>query len=91
MAPLFLDHLFLETQRLVWKTLEDIRNNVDVDTNVSILQGLIGKIYVFLHRYENMRDVYQDDSSAKARLGIIRDKFFTFLNTFYRNMLITKL
>lgn len=84
----FLDHLFVQTERIVWNILEDIRSDINTDTNVSLLHGLIGKIHIFLHRYENMRAVYRSDSSAFARLGIIRDKFYTFINTLYRNMVI---
>lgn len=86
----FLDHLYHETVRNLWKLLADIRAGIEIDTNVSVLQGLLGKINVFLHRYENMRNVYKSDSSAFARLGIIRDKYYTFLNTLYRDMVIDK-
>jgi hypothetical protein len=86
----FLDHLFHETERNIWEILQNIRDENNVDTNVSVLQGIIGKTYVFLHRYENMRNVYRTDSSAFARLGIIRDKFFTFLNTLFRDLAIPK-
>ena len=86
----FLDHLFHETERNIWFILKNVREGNNVDTNVSILQGIIGKTYIFLHRYENMRNVYKTDSSAFARLGIIRDKFFTFLNTLFRDLAIPK-
>ena len=84
----FLDHLFSETERNIWIILDDIRSGVNVDTNISVLQSLIGKTHVFLHRYEHLRSAYNSDSSAFARLGIIRDKFFAFLNALYRNMVI---
>ena len=86
----FLDHLFLESERNIYEILDNIRNGNNVDTNVSVLNGVISKIHIFLHRYEKMRNVYIQDSSAFARLGIIRDKFFTFLNTLFRNMVIPK-
>ena len=86
----FLDHLYTETVRNITLLLYYIRNSIEVDTNISVLQGLLGKIYVFLHRFENMRNVYKSDSSAFARLGIIRDKYFTYLNTLYRDMLLNK-
>jgi len=86
----FLNHLFCETERNIWAVLKEIRNDCDVDTNVSVLQGIVGKLYVFLHRYENMRNVYKTDTGAFAQLGIIRDKFFTFLFTLFRDMAIIK-
>lgn len=86
----FLDHLFCETERNIWTILSNIRSDVNVDTNVSVLQGTVAKLHIFLHRYENMRSVYKSDSSAFARLGIIRDKFYTFLNTLFRDMSIPK-
>lgn len=86
----FLDHLFNETARNIKEILEDIRNGNNVDTNVSVLTGIVGKIHIFLHRYENMRNVYKTDSSAFARLGIIRDKYYTFILTLYRDMVIPK-
>ena len=86
----FLDHLFTETENHIRFVLESIRTGKNVDTNISVLRGLISKINIFLHRYENMRGVYKSDSSAFARLGIIRDKFFTFLDTFFRDMAIPK-
>lgn len=84
----FLNHLFSEIEKKVRTILFNIRNGIDVDNNISILQGIVGKIFVFLHKYENMRSVYKSDSSAFARLGIIRDKFFTFMNTLFREMTI---
>lgn len=84
----FLDHLFSETERNIWNILADIRQNVNVDTNVCILQGLIYKIHIFLHRYENMRMTYKEDSDTFTRLGLIRDKFFTFLNALFRDIVV---
>jgi hypothetical protein len=86
----FLDHLFHETDRNIAIILGEIRSGVNVDTNISVLYKTIGKIYTFLHRYENMRNVYKKDSSAFARLGNIRDKFYTYLDTFFRNVLVVK-
>ena len=86
----FLDHLFSETERNIWFILKSIREEANVDTNVSLLQGTVYKLHIFLHRYENMRNVYKTDSSAHARLGIIRDKFGTFLNTLFRDMSVLK-
>ena len=65
----FMDHLFIETERNIWSILRNIREKSDVDTNVSVLQGTVAKLHIFLHRYENMRAVYKSDSSAFARLG----------------------
>ena len=86
----FLDHLFSESERRIWTVLEYIRIGKDVDKNVSVMRGIIGKMFVFLHRYDEMRKTYKNDSSAYARLGIIRDKYFTFLDTYFRDMAIPK-
>ena len=86
----FIDHLFYESQRNIKNIIFEIRSGINVDTNISILQGLISKINVFLHRYEIMREVYRTDSSAFAQLGIIRDKFYTHLHTFYRDLVLPK-
>ncbi|AYV85435.1 MAG: hypothetical protein Satyrvirus16_11 [Satyrvirus sp.] len=82
----FLDHLFSETERNIWEILGDIRTGKNVNKNISILQGTVSKIHIFVHRYEYMRNVYKTDSGAFARLGIIRDKFHTFLNTLFRDV-----
>jgi len=84
----FLDHLYYETERNIEIIINNIRVGNNIDTNISNLRGIIGKVYIFLHRYEIMRNVYKNDSSAFARLGIIRDKFYTFMDTFFRNMVI---
>lgn len=86
----FLDHLFAETERNIWIILADIRQGHNVDTNVCTLHGLVYKIHIFLHRYENMRSAYKEDSDVFTRLGLIRDKFFTFLNVLFRDMAVTK-
>ena len=84
----FLDNIFSEVTRNVSVILSEIRSGVNVDNNICILQGLICKIAVFLHNYETMRSVYKQDSSAYAQLGLNRDKFFMFLNTFFRDVTV---
>lgn len=82
----FLENLFSEVTRNVYVILSEIRNKVNIDNNIHILQGLIYKVSVFLHNYETMRVVYKSDSGAYSRLGINRDKFFMFLNTLFRDL-----
>ncbi len=83
---IFLGILFSEVTRNVYILLDEIRNKINVDNNIHILQGLVYKVSVFLHNYETMRIVYKSDSGAFSKLGIIRDKFFMFLNTLFRDL-----
>ncbi len=83
---IFLGILFSEVTRNVYILLDEIRNKINVDNNIHILQGLVYKVSVFLHNYETMRVVYKSDSGAYSKLGIIRDKFFMFLNTLFRDL-----
>lgn len=83
---IFLENMFSEVTRNVYILLGEIRNKVNVDNNIYMLQGLIYKISVFLHNYEKMRVVYKADSHTYSQLGLTRDKFFMFLNTFFRDV-----
>lgn len=85
----FLDHLFLETKRNTEDVLAQIRNGIDVDNNVSILENLVSNMVIFLHRYDIMKNVYKSDSGTYSRLGIIRNKFFTFRHSLFRNLAIS--
>jgi hypothetical protein len=82
----FLENMYSEVIRNVYILLGEIRNKVNVDNNIYMLQGLIYKISVFLHNYEKMRVVYKSDSHTYSQLGLTRDKFFMFLNTFFRDV-----
>ena len=86
----FLEHLHSETKRNVDDILKDIRNGINIDNNVCVLRGIVCKLAVFLHKYESMRTVYKSDSSAYARLGNNRDKFYVFLDTLFRDMTVPK-
>jgi len=85
----FLDHLFSETKRNTEIILSYIKNNTDVDNNVSILENMITNMVIFLHKYDIMKSVYKYDSGTYARLGIIRNKFFTFRHSLFRKMAIS--
>lgn len=82
----FLEKMRDEVEKHAYIMLNDIRNKNDINNNIYALQNLIYKVSAFLHNYETMRSVYADDSDAYARLGTNRDKFFMFLNTFFRDM-----
>ena len=82
----FLENMYSEVVRNVYILLGEIRSKVNVDNNIYMLQGLIYKISVFLHNYEKMRVVYKSDSHTYSQLGLTRDKFFMFLNTFFRDV-----
>ena len=86
----FLDHLFDETKQLTLTILANIRSGADVDNNVSILENTTTNMMVFLHRYDVMRDVYKCDTGTYARLGVTRNKFFTFRHSLFRDLAIPK-
>lgn len=86
----FLNHLFFETKRNTEEILQKIKDGVDIDNNVSVLENLISNMVIFLHRYDIMKNVYKSDSGTYSRLGIIRNKFFTFRHTLFRDMTISR-
>jgi len=79
----YLEHMYLELVRNINLILSEIRSGVNRNQNTGILRGIICKLAVFLHKYENMRSVYHSDSSMYARLGNNRDKFHVFLDNFF--------
>jgi hypothetical protein len=84
----FLNHLFAESKRTTEKLVEDIRNGIDVDNKVSELENILSNMVIFLHRYDVMRNVYKSDTGTHAKLGVIRNKFFTFKGTLIRKLAI---
>ena len=84
----FLEHLLLETKRNMLLIIANIRNGMDIDNNISKLLGFFTKLHVFLHKYDVVRAVYKSDTGTYARLGVIRDNFFTFSNTFFRDLVL---
>ncbi len=86
----YLEHLFNETKRLINVLLTDIDNGVDVDIKVSELENMISNMMIFLHKFDTMRNVYIDDTGIHARLGVIRNKFFTFRHSLFRKLAIPK-
>jgi hypothetical protein len=83
----FLENMYSEVNRNIAILLEEIRGKINVDNNIYMLQGLIYKISVFLHNYEKMRVVYKSDSHTYSQLGLTRDKYFMFLNGFFRDIM----
>jgi hypothetical protein len=86
----FLDNMYVEVTRNSTEVLTDIRNGINIDNNLYILRGLIYNISIFLHNYDNMRHAYISDSSAYSQLSLTKDKFFMFLNTFFRDVIIPR-
>lgn len=86
----FLDHLYHETKRNVKELIANIRNNIDVDDNVSELENTMSNMMIFLHRYDVMRAVYRDDTGTHARLGVIRNEFFKFRHSLFRDLAISR-
>lgn len=83
----FLENMYSEVNRNIKILLSEIRDKINVDNNIYMLQGLIYKISVFLHNYEKMRSVYKSDSHTYSQLGLTRDKYFMFLNGFFRDIM----
>ncbi|XWV26007.1 hypothetical protein QJ857_gp1073 [Tupanvirus soda lake] len=86
----FLNHLFDETKRNILMLLADIRNGNDVDNKVSELENMVGNMVIFLHKFDTMRNVYKGDTGTHAKLGVIRNKFFTFRHSLFRDLAIPK-
>ena len=84
----FLDHLFEETKRIVEITENDIKKDINFDDNVDAMKNLIGRISGFLTSFEIMQDVYKGDSGVRARFGVIKSKFYTFLSTYFRKLYV---
>lgn len=86
----FLGHLLKETKRTINKVIEDIRNDIDVDANISIVEKLISRMSIFLHTYDLMKLAYKGDAGAYARLGAIRDEFYYFRGNLFRDILVPR-
>lgn len=84
---IFLENMYSEVNRNIKILLTEIREKINIDNNIYMLQGLIYKISVFLHNYEKMRSVYKSDSHTYSQLGLTRDKYFMFLNGFFRDIM----
>lgn len=86
----FLNHLFDETKRNTLLLLTDIRNENDIDNKVSELENVVSNMMIFLHKFDTMRHVYKTDTGTHAKLGVIRNKFFTFRQSLFRDLAIRK-
>ncbi|AKI80258.1 hypothetical protein QJ850_gp441 [Acanthamoeba polyphaga mimivirus] len=86
----FLDHLFNETKRNHEKLILEIRNDNDVDNKIPELRDLFSNMIIFLHRYDVMRNVYKSDTGTHAKLGVIRNKFFTFKESFFKDLCVPR-
>jgi hypothetical protein len=86
----FVGHLFNETKRHTVKLLAEIRQGEDIDTKISELDTMIGKMMVFIHNFDMIREPYQADTGTYAKFGVILDSFSTFRRSFFRDMVLTK-
>lgn len=86
----FVGHLFNETKRHTVELLAEIRRGIDVDTKISELDTMIGKMMVFIHNFDMIREPYQADTGTYAKFGVILDSFSTFRRSFFRDMVLTK-
>lgn len=82
----YLEDLLIEIELNVEIILSEIRNKVNVEKNVCKLDNLIRNLSVFLHNYENMRDMYKGDSVAYSKFGNNKYNFDTFLHSFFKNV-----
>ncbi|CAH6421007.1 Hypothetical protein MVR_LOCUS235 [uncultured virus] len=92
----FLDHLLSESKRIIYALLSDIRtsyansngNNDEVNNKLSELRNLHRNLNIFLHKFDAMKNVYKSDSVAYATFGNIRNNFYTFEDSFYRELVL---
>ncbi|AGF85169.1 hypothetical protein QJ854_gp613 [Moumouvirus goulette] len=84
----FLQHLFEETKRNHLQLLAEIRNDKDTANKMPELRDLFGNMIIFLHKYEVMRNVYKTDSGTYAKLGEIRNSFFRFRESFFKELCV---
>lgn len=86
----FLNHLFEETKRNTMELLTSIRANHDIDNKISELENIYSNLNIFIHRFDIMRNVYKGDTGTYAKLGVIHNKFLTYRQSFFRDMVIHK-
>jgi len=84
----FLEHMYSELENNINILLADIDAEIKINENILIIRGIICKLAVFLHKYENMRSVYKTDSSMFAKLGNNRDKFHSLMTNFFRKVIL---
>lgn len=92
----YLMHLLEETKRVFRSILNESRriytrvrcNNTAVNDNVSQLRNLHRSLTIFLHRFDTMKRVYQADTKTYAEMGVIRNNFYAFEDSFYRELVL---
>ena len=82
----FLEFFFEEAKKNISDLLKNIRLGIDTDNKISELETTYRNMSIFLHRYDTVRIPYKTDSGVYCQLGNIRNKFFTFSQTFFRDM-----
>jgi hypothetical protein len=92
----FLVHLLEEAKILAEDLLTSIRtsyrenpgNNNVVNNKLPELRNFHRNLIAFLHKFDTMKNVYHDDSKTYASLGDIRNNFYTFEDSFYRDLVL---
>jgi len=84
----FLEHLFVEVKRNINIIIIEIKRGVNVNDNICTLGGIIRKISIFLHNYANMQNMYNNDSDVHNRFQNNRDKFSSFLDNLFRDIIL---
>ena len=96
----FLDHLLEESKRIAYALLSDIRisyvnnsgnNNIEINDKLSELRDMYSNFCIFLHKFDIMKNVYKADSKAYAAFGAIRNNFFTFRDSFFRELVLASI
>src|ERR1700733_123764 len=87
----FLEHMLEETRRNVDDLLKKISDKISVNDNLMNLYNFIYNMIIFIHNFDTMKDVYITDSGVYARLEIIRNNYRTFLENFYKRIIVDKM
>ena len=82
----YIYHMCTETERQMNEIILNIRINQNREININNLKQLMYNLSTFLHRYDNMRSVYNSDSTSYTSLGNIRDKFNNIISALYQKI-----
>jgi hypothetical protein len=86
-----MDHMYSETERHINKIREDIRQNICVDINITLLHGFITKMHAFIHTLDNVKSIYENYINICARFNVIKAKFLDFSAVLFRELILAKI
>jgi hypothetical protein len=84
-----MEHMYSETERHVKKIREDIRQNICVDINITLLHGFLTKMHAFVHTLDNVKSTYENHSNICAKFNIIKAKFLDFSAVLFRELILS--